>query len=391
MLHGVRLVNGGAEWYRNRWVRTAEFRGDPRHRSDGSTDLSVTPANTHIIEHGGMLLALAENGLPYQVDRELETVGPVDFDGRLHTAMTAHPKEDPVTGELHFFGYGMTPPFVTYHCLSPAGELEYSRVIDVPAPTMMHDFAITEHYVLWLDLPMRLDAELLAHGGIPVRWDESYGARLGVMSRRDGSPVRWFDIDPCYIFHVGNAREDDAGRIVLDAVRHVGAVINAAFTMVHGRTTAGATGSSTLHRWILDPATGRVSLDQLDDLPVEFPTLNEQRVGHTNRYLYAKADRPNAAVVRYDVETGQRTTHDLGPDRQVGEAVFVPAVNARNEDEGWLLSVVTDRSHTASELLVLDATDLPGSPVAAVQLPRAVPAGFHGSWIPDSTAATGGR
>ncbi|GAA0443581.1 carotenoid oxygenase family protein [Streptomyces olivaceiscleroticus] len=403
MLHGIRIAGGRAEWYRNRWVRTTRLAGLPSTRPDGTRDLANNPANTHVIEHGGRLLALCESGLPHRVTPDLDTLGPEDFGGRLHTAMTAHPKEDPVTGELHFFGYAPTPPYVTYHRMSASGELEHSRVVDVPAPTMMHDFAITERYVVWLDLPVTFDAALRGTGSMPMRWNDAYGARLGVMERAGDGPVRWFDIQPCYVFHVGNAREDAAGRIVLDAVRYGRDTFNGLWEAIGGasagqaapapgtalpgvsgaRAAAPAAPGSVLYRWTLDPATGAVSEAPLDDLAVEFPTLHAGHVGRAHRYLYLVSDAPSGAVVRYDVTTGERQTHDVGPDRAVGEAVFVPAQDARAEDEGWLLSIVTDRSGAGSELLVLDATDVTAAPVATVRLPRAVPAGFHGSWIAD--------
>ncbi|MFJ5116108.1 carotenoid oxygenase family protein, partial [Streptomyces sp. NPDC088551] len=118
MLHGVRLRDGRAEWYRNRWVRTSKFAGKRLRNEDGSVDLTAVGANTHVIAHADKLLALTESGFPYEVTGELGTVGPCTFGGRLTTAMTAHPKEDPVTGELLFFGYSAVAPHLTYHRLS---------------------------------------------------------------------------------------------------------------------------------------------------------------------------------------------------------------------------------------------------------------------------------
>lgn len=148
---------------------------------------------------------------------------------------------------------------------------------------------------------------------------------------------------------------------------------------------------SSLHRWVLDPATGRAQERPLDDQGVEFPTLNDARTGLDNRYLYAvgsgafEANRPS--VVKYDVASMTSERHELAADLLPGEAVFVPAAEQGNEDDGWLLTIVTDRAGRGSELLVLDATDVTGPPVASIRLPRRVPAGFHGSWIPDSDAA----
>ncbi|MGC9670650.1 carotenoid oxygenase family protein [Planosporangium sp. 12N6] len=390
MIHGVRLRDGRAEWYRNRWVRTAALAGAAFVRPDLTLDLTAVPANTHVIRHDHRILALVEAGLPYEVTPELETVGPCDFDNRLTTAMTAHPKQDPETGELHFFGYSALPPYLTYHRLSATGELVESYEVAVPGPTMMHDFAITARHVVWLDLPVVFDPGLVERG-IPYRWDDGYGARLGVMPRDGSGQVRWFEVEPCYVFHVGNAYEDGTGTVVLDAVRYDPAAFRSAWIWVSGhpdparavatraaRAAAGApeTAAAHLHRWRLDPAGGTRDEERLDDRGVEFPTHNDRLTGRPSRYLYTVGDR---AIVKYDTGTGVVKTLHLSADRHPGEAVFVPADGARGEDEGWLLTILTDPG--GSELFVLDAAEL--APVACVRLPRRVPAGFHGSWIAD--------
>ena len=378
MVHGIRLRDGRAEWYRNRWVRTSRFTEQaPFVRSDGTFDRAAVAANTHVITHADRIMALVENGFPYILTPELSTVGSCDFGGRLDTAMTAHPKQDPHTGELLFFGYGFVPPYLTYHRLSAAGELVESREVEVGGPTMMHDFAITRNHVVWLDLPMVFDPKLVDN--MPFRWSDRYPARLGVMPRA-GGPVRWFDIDPCYVFHVGNAYEDERGRIVLDAVRYAPEHFAALWSGIGGAADGSGTdtGAALLYRWVLDLDSGRVTETCCDDRDVEFPTHDETRTGLPNRYLYAAGD---SEIVKYDVVQGKSTVCELGSVLAPGEASFVPAPGARAEDEGWLLTIVSDRGGHGSELLVLDATDL--SRTASVRLPRRVPAGFHGSWIPD--------
>lgn len=373
MVHGIRLTGGKAEWYRNRWVRTRRLAGDP-YLTDNGFDRAAVTANTNVIRHADKILALVESGLPYELTSEMDTVGPCDFGGRLTTAMTAHPKQDPVTGELHLFGYSVIPPFLTYHRLDARGELVESKQISVPGPTMMHDFAITGNHVIWLDLPVVFDAGRVG-SGLPFDWDESYGARIGVMSR-DGA-VRWFDVDPCYVFHVGNAHEDN-GRIVLDAVRYGRDEFTSTWRNISGAADpAAVAGGTSLHRWILDPATGKVTEQQRDDRDVEFPSFNEDRLGRPSRYLYAVTD---TAVVKYDADTGGSTVNEVG--KAVGEAEFVARQGATAEDDGWLMSIATERDGSGSELLVLDARTLEFT--ASVQLPRRVPLGFHGNWLPDA-------
>src|SRR6266446_3055558 len=177
MLHGLALADGRARWYRNRWVRTRAFVDDARWLGeDGTRDLTVGKANTHIIAHAGRLLALVETSFPTEVTRDLETVGCVDFDGRLTMGMTAHPKICPRTGELHFFAYSFMPPFLTYHRADAGGRLVQSEAIHVPGPTMIHDFALTERHVVFMDLPLVFDLELAMAGSLPYRWSDYYDA-----------------------------------------------------------------------------------------------------------------------------------------------------------------------------------------------------------------------
>jgi carotenoid cleavage dioxygenase len=354
-------------------------------------DLTAVPANTHVVRHARRMFALVEVGLPYEVTPELDTVGPCDFGGRLTTAMTAHPKRDPVTGELHFFGYAMRPPYLTYHRLDAEGRLAFSREVPVAAGTMTHDFAITERYAVWLDLPVTFQRRLVG-SGLPYGWDERYGARLGLMRRDvpDGA-VRWFEIEPCFVFHVGNAYEQPDGRVVVDGVRYSPAEFASLWGLLTRSavlTGPGATpGQARLHRWVLDPATGDVTEEALDEQEVEFPTLDDERIGRRARYLYTVTGTDprcvdRCAVVKYDLVSGTASRYDMDPEVVAGEAVFVPATGgARGEDDGWLMCIATRRDGSASRLLVLDAADVKVGPVGAVELPRGVPTGFHGSWF----------
>jgi carotenoid cleavage dioxygenase-like enzyme len=373
MIHGVELNNGTANWYRNRYVHTpmlTEYADQSKDERDKSL------ANTHIIGHAGKILALEEGHWPFELTPDLETVGAYDYDGKLETGMTAHPKICPVTGELLFFAYGMVPPYMTYHRASADGQLVQSEVIEVKGATMVHDFNITRNHVIFMDLPLVWNFENAANSGLPIQWSDEYGARLGVMPRNGSNKdVVWYDIDPCYVYHPLNAYED-GDDIVIDVCR-----------MAHSMKPGAGEVPPVLHRWVIHQKSGTVSESQLDDRSVEFPRVPDAVVGLKHRYGYTAefgSGLPAAVAFRkYDLQTGATSAHELKNGRVGGEPVFVPADNATSEDDGYLLSFVYDPSENKSELLIVDASNVAADPVARVHLPTRVPAGFHGSWIAD--------
>jgi len=379
MIHGVRIERGAAKWYRNRWVRTDSFEHPfGLYNPDGTRNLRSSVANTHVVNHAGKTLALVESSLPYQITNDLETVGCYDFDGKLDDAMTAHPKICPTTGELHFFGYGnLFQPHVTYHRADADGTLTVNRPLEVPALTMMHDFAMTAQHVIFMDLPIvfNLDIALSGKGDMPYRWDDDYGARLGVLRRDDPfGQVRWFEIDPCYVFHVANAY-DDGDTIELQAIRYPEL----------WREDGGFGASAVLWNWTLDLAAGTVTERQLDDRAVEFPRIDDRLAGLPARYAVSVGD---AKLVRYDLTSGAATEHLFGTADNPGgpgEAVFVPSPSGpAGESQGWYIAYVYDPARDGSDLVILDASDFGGDPVARIRLPRRVPYGFHGNWIPNA-------
>jgi carotenoid cleavage dioxygenase-like enzyme len=385
MVHGVRLENGRAAWYRNRWVRTESFeRPVPLYNDDGSRNLHSSIANTHVVRHAGKTLALMEFSLPYEISNDLETLGVYDFGGTLTDSMTAHPKICPRTGEMHFFGSGnIFQPHVSYHRADADGRLVVSRPIDVPALTLMHDFALTSQYVVFLDLPLVFDLGVALarpyERDLPYRWDDRYQARLGVLRRDDPyGQLRWFDIDPCFVFHVVNAYDTASpGRntIVLEVLRY-GEM---------WRDSSDFGGDAALWRWTLNLDTGVVEERQLDDRGVEFPRVDDRRAGTAARYSVAVG---SSALVRYDLQGDTAVEHRFGRGGHgspgaPAEAVFAPAAGQPDELSGWYLTYVYDPQTDSSDLVIIDASDFTAEPVARIRMPRRVPHGFHGNWIPD--------
>lgn len=212
----------------------------------------------------------------------------------------------------------------------------------------------------------------------PYRWDDSYGARLGVLRRDDPfGELRWFDIDPCYAFHLANAYDvtpSGGNSIVLQVIRYPELWRDdSAFDTV-----------ASLWRWTIDLRGGTVAETQLDDRGVEFPRIDDRQSGRPARYAVAVGTN---TLVRYDFDRGTADEHRFGTTDLRGsadEAVFVPARgHSHDELAGWYLCYVYDPSRDGSDLVVIDASDFGGEPVARVRMPRRVPHGFHGNWIPD--------
>jgi len=197
--------------------------------------------------------------------------------------------------------------------------------------------------------------------------------------------VVWIDVDPCYVFHPLNAF-DDGDAVVVDVVRHP-----SMFAIV---TDGPMDGPPRMERWVLDPVAG-FSATVLDDRPQEFPRIDDRLTGRRHRFGWAAgasvADlgttdaTTEGAVLKYDLAAGTVHSTGLGPGRVGGEFVFVPEAPGSGEDEGWLLGYVADLATGTSELVVLDAQSM--ATQARVRIPRRIPAGFHGNWIPDSALA----
>ena len=421
MVHGVRLREGRAEWYRNRWVRgprAARALGEPHRQTRLRAGIEAIGANTNVITHGGRTIALIEGGNAcHELTEELDTIGSWDVGDTLSGGYTAHPKRDPDTGELHavsyHFGRGNT---VQYSVIDRDGRARRAVDITVGGSPMMHDFALTQNHVVFLDLPvtfnpraaaammprpLRMPARLMlsaiigriripdpitalagrglpANGDFPYRWNPRYPARLGVMPRQGGNTdVRWFDIEPCYVFHTLNAY-DDNNSIVLDVVRHPKMFdIN-----THGPHDKGP---PTLERWTVNLTTGAIGQQRLDDHSQEFPRIDERRVGKPHRYGYSLSLREqqvqhSVALLKHDLDTNKTITRKFGANREPGEFIFEPNTTSSSEDDGVLMGFVHDRSTDRSDLMLLDATTL--DTIATVHLPVRVPHGIHGNWLP---------
>jgi carotenoid cleavage dioxygenase len=395
MIHGVRIQDGKAS-YRNRYVRTQGYQLEheagtalwsgifepPQENLPGGP--SKNTGNTALVWHADKFLALWEGGKPHALTLpEIDTVGADDFEGQLTCPFTAHPKIDPQTGEMRFIGYSMsTPPYLQYGWVTPDGKLQQINPIEIPVGVMMHDFAITENYTIFMDLPLTFRMERIQRGEPAILFEKETPSRFGIVPRHgDNSQVKWFECPSCFIFHTLNAYEQGS-EVVLIACRMES-------TSVLAMTGDDASDIPLLYRWRFNMETGEAKQEQLDDAPSEFPTINNQFTGRQTRYGYtgkiAKTELPKfEGINKYDFEKNTCQVHAFGEGRFGGEAVFVPRLEDSAEDAGWLVTFVHDENQNQSELVIVDAQNITSEPVARVIIPQRVPYGFHGTWVSQS-------
>jgi carotenoid cleavage dioxygenase-like enzyme len=407
MVHGVYFRDGKVA-YRNRLVQTAalrEERASGRSVSPGVMgpfDYSVSrfgikdTSNTDIFCYAGDLMSLWYNaGDPYRLDSQtLETKDHFDLQGRQQRRMSAHAKVDWNTGELLFFDYGDEPPFLTYGVADPTGKLLHEVNIDLPGPRLPHDIGFTTHYAILHDLPFFHDMDVLRqHKYRAVTFHRDIPTRFGIIPRRgEGNAVRWFECQPCYILHVTNCWEE-GDWVVMDGCRSLNPMPDVkpgegdlASMLAYMRLEANA------YRWRFNLKTGEVREGDIDDLNTEFNKSNPIFHGVKSKYSYHQRipllhegghTLRFTGLVKYNNDTGQHTQWDYGPGVFGSEAVFAPKPGADRtsaEDDGYVLTLVTDSNNWQSHCLVFDATDIAQGPLARVTLPHRVPLGFHATW-----------
>ncbi|MEE8079420.1 MAG: carotenoid oxygenase family protein, partial [Pseudomonadales bacterium] len=305
MVHGFYLKEGKVS-YRNRWVRTVKWRKEKAAGeslfgafnpmdSDESVQGMETDglANTNIVWHAGKLLALEEAHAPFEMDpATLESIGPYTFDDKLVGPMTAHPKVDPETGEMLFFGYnadGMISEHMAFHVADKDGNLIRSETFKAPYAAMVHDFMITKEHVIFPIMPLTGSMERAMSGAPVYAWEPDKGVHIGIMPRNGSvEDLRWFKGDPAYVFHPMNAHTD--GDIVTcDVCEFEQAPL---FPLPDGTPGDPKKATPRLTRWTFDLSrnTDDYQWERLNDIACEFPRLDERFTGSKYRYGFVACD-----------------------------------------------------------------------------------------------------
>lgn len=412
MIHTMSFRDGKAS-YKNRFVRTkglmaeieagkplwAGIAEDPRLSTRpgwGAHGGIKDSSSTDVVVHAGKILStFYQCGEGYRLDpytmEQFGTEGWVPLDG-----ISAHPKLDENTGELLFFNYSTHAPYMHYGVVGPDNKLKHYIPIPVPGPRLPHDMAFTKNYSIIADLPLFWDADILAKGRHAARFHRDIPTRFAIVPRY-GQPedIRWFEAAPTYVLHWMNAWEE-GDEIVLDGY----------FQEDPAPKPLDAPGGDPrlgqlmayldensfkpkLHRWRFNLKTGAVSESHLDDRLLEFGSFNQTYGGEKSRYLYSTFTKPGwflfEGLVKHDFETGKSETLNFGEGRFGSEAPFAPRVGARSEDDGYIVSFITDMVENRSECVLIDAQNITDGPVCRIILPHRISSGTHATWADGPT------
>ena len=401
MIHALYLDEGRA-CYRNRIVWTPQLRaeraagralwagiltpyipGADAVPPDLADDFKPLP-DINIVGHAGRYLALGEVDAPFELTPELDTVGPYDFGGAI-PGMCAHPRIDPVTGEMVLFRYNVEAPFLTWSVVGPDGSVTTPpQVVDLDGAYMIHDFVITESYLVLFVGPLAFDFDAMFSGGNPLAWRPELGMRIAVVPRgrqgADAPAPRWVETEAFWVWHFANAFERTAPgghvEIVVDHTRWSRPGLG-------DPAPAPITGAIT--RSVIDVDAGTYRREDFDDRGAEFSRIDDRLVGRQHRWFVCTAKRGEQVageqntLVRVDTETGA-TTEWVSGDAVFDEVIFVPAPDGEPE-EGYYATFRTDRRTLTSDFVLLAAEDISAGPVARIPLAHRVPAGLHGNWF----------
>ncbi|MEY3805401.1 MAG: hypothetical protein RIR69_213 [Actinomycetota bacterium] len=408
MIHSIYFNNGSAE-YRNRFIRTegllAELEAGgplwsglaesplvaPRTDGWGARTRMKDASSTDVVVHNGVALtSFYQCGDLYRLDPvSLDDNGRETWNGKFPDAgVSAHTKVDEATGELMFFNYQTTYPFMHYGVISPSGDLVHYTPVPLPGPRLPHDMTFTENYSILNDCPLFWKEDLIERGIYATQFHRDMPTRLGVIPRYGTEKdIKWFECDATYVLHWINAYED-GDEIVVDGYFQYdpspGVGPDATLEQRMFRFLDLFALQSRPYRWRLNMKTGTVKEGPLSDTITEFGMISGLTAGKKHEWVYSTIPAEGwfgfEGIIKHNVKTGSEENYRLPDGTYASETVFAPRPNPRSEDDGYLITFTMDVVNDQSHCLVFDAQNVSSGPVARIQLPERICSGTHATW-----------
>lgn len=412
MLASIQFDDGKARFH-NKFVKTTGFLAEQAagqalwpgllepskasRRGWGAIGAMKDNAGTDVIAHNGKLLAcMGQGSEAWRLDPEtLETLGAdPDWSRFVRDGVGPHFKVDLETGDMMFFNYPEHPPYMNYGVINRENKLVHFEAIELPGARWPHDLGITKNYSILHDLPLFFDPEALKHGEHKLQFHRDMPARFGIIPRfGSGSEVRWFEGSSCYILHLSNCYEE-GDEVIMD-----GCIMPDYKLIPVGDTFGGRQATyerirlnldkhqnkTLMHRWRFNMKTGETREEYIDDEVSEFPTVSNEFAAKTYRFSYNVLYLPGhwlfSGLKKYDLLTGAQQRYEYGEGRFGSEPQMARRAGAVDEDDGYVLSLVSDVNRDRSELLVFNAKQISDGPLAAVILPERLSVGTHACWV----------
>ena len=399
MVHATTFADGKAT-FRNRMVMTTGLAAEmeagrglyPGLRDGFEAEEGLkNSSGTDVVLHNGEFKTLFSRcGQPYRLAADdFRTLGPDDFKGSWERGISAHSKVDERTGELIFFNYSFnSEPFMEYGVIDKDNRVSSVTAIDLPGPRLPHDSWVTENYTVLHDLPLYWDSALLALGKKKLKFDRDLASRFGVIPRHgSGGDIRWFECEPTYMLHTVNAWED-GDEIVAFGFKQLTPIPKipreTPSARVQNYFLSFQFNQPRLTEYRFNLRTGKASERIVDEQCLEMPNINARYLGIRNRYAYntMAAEIPYflmSGIQKFDLQNRREVDrYELPKGKYMGQPVFSPRVGAKDEDDGYLISYVSEANH--AEIYIWQAQTLGDGPIARIPLPQRIPGGSHAYW-----------
>jgi carotenoid cleavage dioxygenase-like enzyme len=408
MIHSIYFSNGSAQ-YRNRFIRTQGLLAEldaggplwsglaesplvaPRQDGWGARTRMKDASSTDVVVHNGVALtSFYQCGDLYRLDPiSLDDNGRTSWNGKFPDAgVSAHTKVDEATGELMFFNYQTTYPYMHYGVVSPSGELAHYTPVPLPGPRLPHDMTFTENYSILNDCPLFWKEDLIERGIYATQFHRDMPTRLGVIPRYGTEKdIKWFECDATYVLHWINAYEE-GDEIVVDGYFQFdpspGVGPDATLEQRMFRFLDLFALQSRPYRWRLNMKTGTVKEGPLSDTITEFGMINALTAGKKYQWVYSTIPAEGwfgfEGIIKHNVVTGTEEHYQLPDGVYASETVFAPRPSLRSEDDGYLITFTMDVVNDSSQCLIFDACNVSDGPVARIQLPERICSGTHATW-----------